>query len=146
MAVWATGFLRAVRQVIEPRLEPELRPGLEPELGLGLGEGLGPGLWPEFGVGSGVRFNVVKGGKWRTEFVSGTVFGRRGINKKSDGINIGWRKKQSGLAPALNMSREGKGCLVMYKLIGPCDKLRIVRYRIVLFQTDHIVQPIYIYI
>ena len=84
MAVWATGFLRAVRQVIEPRLEPELRPGLEPELELGLGEGLGPGLWPEFGVGSGVRFNVVKRGKWPTGLVSGMVFARRGMKKKSD--------------------------------------------------------------
>jgi len=42
------------------------------------------------------------------------------------------------------MPREGKGCLVTYKLIGQCDKLRIVRYIIVLFQTDHVVQPIYI--
>jgi len=76
-----------------PGLEPELRPRLQPELGLGLEEGLEPGLEPEFGVSSGVRFNVVKRGKWRTGLVSGTEFGRRGINKKSDGINMVWQKK-----------------------------------------------------
>jgi len=35
------------------------------------------------------------------------------------------------------MPREGKGCLVTYRLIGQRDKLRIVRYIIVSFQTDH---------
>jgi len=75
-----------VRRVAGPGLEPGL--GLEPEMGPGLGEGLGPGLESELGVGSGVRFSVVKGGKRRTGFVSGTVFGRRGINKKSDSINV----------------------------------------------------------
>ena len=70
---------------------------MEPELELGLGEGLRPGLRPELGVGSDVRFNVVNGGKWRMELASGMVFGRRGMNKKSDvdgeSINVGWRKK-----------------------------------------------------
>ena len=58
-------------------------------MGLGLGEGLEPGFGPELGVGSGVRFSVVKGGKQGTAFVSGTVFRRSGINKKSDSINVG---------------------------------------------------------
>ena len=45
------------------------------------------------------------------------------------------------------MPREGKGCLVTYRLIGQCHKLRIVRYIIVSFQTeyDRSCGPRYIY-
>ena len=54
----------------ETRVEPKLlsRSGLE--------------LEPELEVSSAMRFSIVKRDKWQIEFVTGTVFERRSINKK----------------------------------------------------------------
>jgi len=53
-----------------------------------------------------------------------------------------WLNKAKWALRALNIPGEGKGCLVTYRMIGQCEKLRIVRYIIALFQTDQLATSI----